>query len=44
MGRVNHTSVEIIHGLEQGQTYVSKGGFTLKSELQKGSFGEGHSH
>ncbi len=44
MGLVNHTSVEIIHGLEQGQTYVSKGGFTLKSELQKGSFGEGHSH
>ncbi len=44
LGRVNHSSVEITHGLEQGQIYVSKGGFTLKSELQKGSFGEGHSH
>ncbi len=44
IGRSNHSSVEIVHGLTEGQTYVSKGGLTLKSELQKGSFGEGHSH
>ena len=44
LGQSNHTTVEVVRGLKQGQQYVSKGGFTLKSELQKGSFGEGHEH
>jgi len=45
LGRSDETSVEIISGITQGQAYVSKGGFTLKSELMKESFGgEGHSH
>ena len=44
IGRSNSTAVEILTGLKQGQEYVSKGGFTLKAELQKESFGEGHDH
>ncbi len=45
LGRENETHVEIISGLEQGQQYVSSGAFTLKSELDKDSFGsEGHGH
>jgi cobalt-zinc-cadmium efflux system membrane fusion protein len=36
--------IEIVDGLEAGAVYVSRGGFTLKSELEKGSFGHGHSH
>ncbi|MBW7996667.1 MAG: efflux RND transporter periplasmic adaptor subunit [Candidatus Glassbacteria bacterium] len=45
VGRKNGTHVEIISGLEEGQLYVSSGSFTLKSELEKASFGgEGHAH
>ncbi len=45
LGRENETHVEIISGLEPGQQYVSSGAFTLKSELDKDSFGsEGHGH
>ncbi|OQA01212.1 MAG: Cobalt-zinc-cadmium resistance protein CzcB [Planctomycetes bacterium ADurb.Bin401] len=34
-GRVNGEYAEITAGLEQGQTYVAKGAFTLKSEMTK---------
>jgi membrane fusion protein, heavy metal efflux system len=44
IGESNHESVEILEGLKAGDVYVSKGGFTLKSELQKGEMGEGHGH
>ena len=44
IGLTNDVNVEIIHGLSQGQTYVIKGGFTLKAELQKGEMDEGHAH
>ncbi|NOY60464.1 MAG: efflux RND transporter periplasmic adaptor subunit [Calditrichaeota bacterium] len=44
IGRSNTKAVEIVDGLEQGQQYVDKGGFTIKAELQKESFGEGHGH
>jgi cobalt-zinc-cadmium efflux system membrane fusion protein len=44
IGRTNSSSVEIVAGLKPGQKYVSKGGFTLKAELQKEAFGEGHEH
>ncbi len=45
LGRQNETHVEIISGLEPGRQYVSSGAFTLKSELNKASFGgEGHGH
>ena len=44
IGRENHTTVEILAGLEKGERYVSKGGFTLKAELEKNAFGDGHGH
>ena len=44
IGLSNDMNVEIIEGLAQGETYVKKGGFTLKAELQKGEMDEGHGH
>ncbi len=36
--------VEILSGLEPGARYVARGGFSLKAELGKDSFGDGHGH
>jgi cobalt-zinc-cadmium efflux system membrane fusion protein len=36
--------VEVVVGLELGDRYVARGGFSLKAELGKGSFGDGHGH
>lgn len=44
LGMSNDTLVEVVDGLESGETYVSKGGFTLKAELQKGEMGDDHGH
>ena len=44
IGKKNNHSVEILSGLKIGQKYVKKGGFILKAQLEKGSFGGGHSH
>jgi len=44
LGRQDYQQVEILTGLQVGQTYVSQNGFTLKAQLQKGEFGEGHHH
>jgi len=44
LGRTNETHVEVVGGLQPGQRYVKKNGFTLKAELGKGAFGEGHGH
>jgi len=44
IGRTNTEYAEITAGLKEGQIYVAKGGFTLKAELQKESFGGGHGH
>ncbi|MHB8810982.1 MAG: efflux RND transporter periplasmic adaptor subunit [Desulfobulbaceae bacterium] len=44
VGRQNGTKVEILSGLEAGQSYVSQGAFTLKAQLSKGAFGDGHNH
>lgn len=44
VGRKDRQQVEILQGLKAGQTYVSQNAFTLKAQLQKGEFGEGHSH
>ncbi len=44
IGRSDETNVEIVSGLSQGQKYVTKGAFTLKAQLSKSAFGEGHSH
>ncbi len=43
-GRKDFQQVEIIDGLKPGQTYVSQNAFSLKAQLQKGEFGEGHHH
>jgi cobalt-zinc-cadmium efflux system membrane fusion protein len=43
-GRSDFQQVEIIQGLKPGQTYVSQNAFSLKAQLQKGEFGEGHHH
>ena len=44
IGRQNEASVEILSGLIEGQAYVTKGSFTLKAQLSKGAFGDGHNH
>lgn len=44
IGVADRTQVEIISGLEQGQRYVTVNGFTLKAELGKAEFGQGHGH
>ena len=43
-GRSDQNYTEIISGLNSGSEYVSRGGLTLKAELQKDSFGDGHAH
>ena len=44
LGRRNDTYVEVVSGLTAGQRYVTRGGFTIKAELSKGTFGDGHGH
>jgi len=44
IGRSNGDHIEITTGLSAGQRYVAKGGFTLKAQLSKGAFGDGHNH
>ncbi len=44
IGRINKTNAEITSGLKPGQSYVTKGAFTLKAQLSKGAFGDGHGH
>ena len=36
-------SGEVLHP-NPGETYVVRNGFTLKAELEKASFGDGHAH
>lgn len=43
VGVENDSTVQVLSGLSGGQRYVARGSFTLKSELQKESFG-GHGH
>ena len=44
LGRSTEIYAEVTKGLQPGQRYVTKGAFTLKAELGKGSFGDGHAH
>jgi len=44
LGRRSREQVEILAGLEPGQRYVVRGGFSLKAELGKEAFGDGHGH
>jgi len=44
IGRRARDHVEVLSGLEQGMRYVAAGGFSLKAELGKDAFGDGHGH
>ena len=44
LGRSTEMYAEVTKGLQPGQRYVTKGAFTLKAELGKGAFGDGHAH
>ncbi len=44
LGLSNDIMVEILSGLEVGETYVLSGGSTLKAELQKNEMNAGHGH
>jgi len=44
LGRKSQILVEVLNGLTKGEKYVTKGGFTLKAELQKEMFGDTHGH
>ena len=44
IGQENQESVEILSGLNVGQKYVMEGGFILKAQMAKSSFGGGHNH
>ncbi|MCB2181301.1 MAG: efflux RND transporter periplasmic adaptor subunit [Desulfobulbaceae bacterium] len=44
IGQTSSEQVEVIEGLQPGDSYVSKGAFTLKAQLSKGAFGDGHNH
>ncbi len=43
-GRTANGMVEIVDGLAEGDEYVATGAFTLKAELEKSAFGDGHAH
>ena len=42
LGKSSRTHVEVRSGISHGQKFVVKGGFTLKAELAKSSFGDEH--
>ncbi|MGH8503273.1 MAG: efflux RND transporter periplasmic adaptor subunit [Gammaproteobacteria bacterium] len=44
LGRSDQTQAQVIAGLKPGDDYVSAGAFTLKAELSKSAFGDGHGH
>ena len=44
VGHRDSQFAEIRRGLDEGESYVSEGGFFLKAESQKEDFGDGHNH
>ncbi len=44
LGKGDNKFIEIKSGLKLNSIYVSKGSFNIKAELEKNSFGGGHSH
>ena len=43
-GRSADGFIQIVEGLAEGEHYVSEGAFTLKAQLEKAAFGDGHNH
>jgi membrane fusion protein, heavy metal efflux system len=43
-GEESNGYVAIRSGLSEGQPFVAEGAFTLKAQLEKAAFGDGHSH
>jgi membrane fusion protein, heavy metal efflux system len=43
-GRTSAGLTEILDGLEAGESFVASGAFTLKAQLEKDAFGDGHAH
>ena len=35
---------QVLSGLEPGEDFVSDGAFTLKAQIEKDAFGDGHAH
>lgn len=44
VGRATNGEVEILSGLSSGERLVVKGAFTMKAQLSKAAFGDGHAH
>lgn len=44
VGKENQNQVEILHGINKEDVFVSDGSFILKAQLEKASFGHGHAH
>jgi membrane fusion protein, heavy metal efflux system len=43
-GSSNGDFVEIVDGLQKGERYARTGAFTLKAQMAKATFGDGHAH
>lgn len=43
-GSINGDFVEIVDGLQKGEHYAQTGAFTLKAQMAKATFGDGHAH
>lgn len=43
-GSSNGDFVEIVDGLQKGERYAQTGAFTLKAQMGKATFGDGHGH
>ena len=44
IGKSDDRQVELLSGLTKGQEYVEEGAFSLKAQLSKSEFGDGHGH
>jgi cobalt-zinc-cadmium efflux system membrane fusion protein len=44
LGKKDSMNVQVLSGLKKGSVYVKKNSFSIKSELQKANFGDGHGH
>ena len=44
VGRAGGDTVQVLRGLAPGERYVATNGFTVKAEMGKAQFGDGHNH